>query len=38
MQDYLLQQGKFLMILWLLIAVCIYYYFGVLQEGKPRRR
>ncbi|NCC84091.1 MAG: sodium-translocating pyrophosphatase [Clostridia bacterium] len=33
-KTYLLQQGKFLMILWLLIAVCIYYYFGVLQEGK----
>lgn len=33
-KTYLLQQGKFLIILWILIAVCIYYYFGVLQEGK----
>ena len=33
-KTYLLQQGKFLVILWLLIAVCIYYYFGILQEDK----
>jgi len=32
-KTYLLQQGKFLMILWLLIAACIFYYFKIL-EGK----
>lgn len=31
-KTYLLQQGKFLMILWVLIAICIYYYFGVLEK------
>jgi K(+)-stimulated pyrophosphate-energized sodium pump len=35
---YLLQQGKFLIILWALIAFCMIYYFGVLEsflsEGK----
>jgi K(+)-stimulated pyrophosphate-energized sodium pump len=30
-KTYLFQQGKFLMILWFLIAVCITYYFKVLQ-------
>lgn len=31
-KTYLLQQGKFLFALWVLIAVCIVYYFGVLAE------
>ena len=31
-KTYLLQQGKFLLALWILIAVCIIYYFGVLAE------
>jgi len=30
-KTYLQQQGKFLTILWLLIAACIFYYFKVLQ-------
>ena len=30
-KTYLFQQGKFLMILWFLIAICITYYFKVLQ-------
>jgi K(+)-stimulated pyrophosphate-energized sodium pump len=30
-KTYLLTQGKFLAILWILIAVCIFYYFKVLQ-------
>jgi K(+)-stimulated pyrophosphate-energized sodium pump len=29
-KTYLLQQGKFLLALWILIAICIVYYFGVL--------
>jgi K(+)-stimulated pyrophosphate-energized sodium pump len=33
-KTYLFQQGKFLCILWVLIAACIAFYFGVL-EGKP---
>ncbi len=33
-KTYLLQQGKFLAALWVLIAVCMIYYFSVLQ-GKP---
>lgn len=33
-KSYLTQQGKFLFILWALIAICIYYYFGFL-EHKP---
>ena len=33
-KTYLFTQGKFLAILWLLIAVCMVYYFGVL-EHKP---
>ena len=30
-KTYLFQQGKFLIALWILIAVCIVYYFGALQ-------
>ena len=30
-KTYLWQQGKFLAGLWILIAICIFYYFGVLQ-------
>ena len=33
-KTYLFQQGKFLAILWLLIAGCIFFYFKILQ-GKP---
>jgi len=33
-KTYLFQQGKFLIGLWILIAVCMIYYFGALQ-GKP---
>ncbi|MBI4858758.1 MAG: sodium-translocating pyrophosphatase [Candidatus Riflebacteria bacterium] len=32
-KTYLIQQGKFLAVLWLLIAVCIVYYFKVLQHN-----
>src|SRR5437763_7510917 len=32
-KTYLLTQGKFLVILWLLIAACMIYYFKVLQEN-----
>ena len=35
-KSYLFQQGKFLAILWLLIAVCIVYYFGFLVEHKDK--
>ncbi len=31
-KTYLFQQGKFLVALWILIAVCIVYYFGALQS------
>jgi K(+)-stimulated pyrophosphate-energized sodium pump len=31
-KTYLFQQGKFLALLWVLIAVCMVYYFGVLSE------
>jgi K(+)-stimulated pyrophosphate-energized sodium pump len=31
-KTYLFQQGKFLAVLWALIAVCIIYYFGILEE------
>ncbi|MDR1190626.1 MAG: sodium-translocating pyrophosphatase [Verrucomicrobiales bacterium] len=31
-KSYLIQQGKFLAILWVLIAVCIVYYFGWLEH------
>lgn len=31
-KTYLLQQGKFLVILWALIGLCILYYFGALQH------
>lgn len=31
-KSYLTQQGKFLFILWALIAICIYYYFGFLEN------
>jgi len=30
-KTYLFQQGKFLIALWVLIAICIFYYFGALQ-------
>ncbi|HZZ57386.1 MAG TPA: sodium-translocating pyrophosphatase [Opitutaceae bacterium] len=33
-KTYLLQQGKFLLALWILIAICIGYYFGGLEQ-KP---
>ncbi len=32
-KTYLLQQGKFLMLLWVLVGICVAYYFGGLQEG-----
>ena len=32
-KTYLFQQGKFLLILWVLIAACIFYYFMVLQQN-----
>jgi K(+)-stimulated pyrophosphate-energized sodium pump len=32
-KTYLIQQGKFLSILWLLIGACIFYYFKVLQQA-----
>jgi K(+)-stimulated pyrophosphate-energized sodium pump len=32
-KTYLMQQGKFLAALWILIAVCMVYYFGVLEGG-----
>jgi K(+)-stimulated pyrophosphate-energized sodium pump len=32
-KTYLFTQGKFLAILWLLIAACMIYYFGVLQQN-----
>ena len=31
-KTYLLQQGKFLVVLWILIALCVTYYFGVLEH------
>ena len=31
-KTYLFQQGKFLLVLWLIIAVCMIYYFAVLQS------
>jgi K(+)-stimulated pyrophosphate-energized sodium pump len=31
-KSYLIQQGKFLAILWVLIAICIVYYFGWLED------
>ncbi|MGB5217877.1 MAG: sodium/proton-translocating pyrophosphatase, partial [Smithella sp.] len=31
-KTYLLQQGKFLLALWILIAICIVYYFGALAQ------
>jgi K(+)-stimulated pyrophosphate-energized sodium pump len=31
-KTYLFQQGKFLLGLWVLIAICIIYYFGILEE------
>jgi K(+)-stimulated pyrophosphate-energized sodium pump len=34
-KSYLTQQGKFLAILWVLIAICIIYYFGWLEEKGP---
>jgi len=34
-KTYLFTQGKFLAILWLLIAACMIYYFGVLQKNTP---
>src|SRR5580704_619834 len=35
-KTYLLQQGKFLVMLWVLIAICIAYYFGGLEGGSVR--
>ncbi|MBS0630624.1 MAG: sodium-translocating pyrophosphatase [Verrucomicrobia bacterium] len=32
-KTYLFQQGKFLAILWVLIAICMTYYFGVLSDN-----
>jgi len=32
-KTYLLQQGKFLMLLWVLVGICVAYYFGGLQDG-----
>jgi len=32
-KTYLLQQGKFLTVLWILIAICIVYYFAGLQDS-----
>src|SRR4051812_3498620 len=34
-KTYLWQQGKFLAMLWLLIAICMVYYFGVLSDNSP---
>ncbi len=34
-KTYLWQQGKFLAMLWVLIAVCMTYYFGVLSKESP---
>jgi len=34
-KTYLWQQGKFLSVLWLLIAACMVYYFGVLSHNTP---
>src|SRR5262249_21739785 len=31
-KSYLIQQGKFLAILWVLIGICIFYYFAALQK------
>jgi len=36
-KTYLFTQGKFLAILWLLIAACMFYYFKVLQNGSLDR-
>ncbi len=35
-KTYLFQQGKFLVILWVLIAACIFFYFKVLEEKSLR--
>ena len=37
-KTYLFQQGKFLAALWILIAICMIYYFKFLQEKKFRLR
>ena len=37
-KTYLFQQGKFLAILWVLIAACIFFYFKVLEDKTLRRR
>jgi hypothetical protein len=37
-KTYVLQQGKFLAGLWVLIAICIVYYFGVLSHMAIERR
>jgi len=34
-KTYLWQQGKFLALLWVLIAICMTYYFGVLSANTP---
>src|SRR4051794_19663306 len=36
-KTYVLQQGKFLMVLWALIAVCMIYYFKILQHYEVGR-
>ena len=35
-KTYLMQQGKFLAALWILIAVCMIYYFGCLEGGSAK--
>src|SRR6202142_897658 len=35
-KTYLMQQGKFLAALWVLIAVCMVYYFGCLEGGSAK--
>jgi K(+)-stimulated pyrophosphate-energized sodium pump len=35
-KTYLMQQGKFLAALWVLIAVCMIYYFGCLEGGSAK--
>ncbi|MDB6093291.1 MAG: Inorganic diphosphatase [Verrucomicrobia bacterium] len=34
-KTYLFQQGKFLAVLWVLIAICMTYYFGFLSHNSP---
>jgi K(+)-stimulated pyrophosphate-energized sodium pump len=37
-KTYLLQQGKFLVVLWVLIGLCVSYYFGILEKFIPDGR